>query len=188
MAPATHLIQAGSVTNCEIINCDVAVPPGGGLIKARDEASGNRVVGSRIRQPEDDREVGDDSVVIGADPPRRVGNRSVFIGATDNAGNTRIAGGTAVGYNARADPTSVAIGAHALAGDGAIPHLLQLQVLLTQAGQTDAASAARDMVDELERNVPDKHRVRALWNVVKVGATGNEALAFIHEISHILGL
>jgi len=38
------------------------------------------------------------------------------IGAVDDRGNTIIRGGTAVGYNAQADSTSVAVGAHAGAG------------------------------------------------------------------------
>jgi len=61
--------------------------------------------------------VGTDSVVYGrVAPGLRVGDRSVVVGATDERGHTIIPGGTAVGYGAKADPTSVAIGSGAGGG------------------------------------------------------------------------
>lgn len=61
--------------------------------------------------------VGADSVGMGLIPPgTKIGDRSVLVGATDSNGNTVIPGGTAVGYGAHADPTSVAIGAGAGGG------------------------------------------------------------------------
>ncbi len=58
--------------------------------------------------------VGTGSTVYGNVPPgTRVGGRSVYVGATEANGSTRIGGGTAIGYGASADPTSIAIGAHA---------------------------------------------------------------------------
>ena len=62
---------------------------------------------------EDD--IGDDSVVIGK-VNRKVGNRSVVIGPTDDHGNTIIRGPLAAGYKARAEKNSIAIGAYANAG------------------------------------------------------------------------
>lgn len=83
--------------------------------------------------------VGDESVVIGNDPPSNVGDRSVVVGATDAEGNTRIGGGgTAIGYRARADESSVAIGAHAGAGTGLITQLDALRARLDEAGAEQA--------------------------------------------------
>jgi hypothetical protein len=61
---------------------------------------------------------GKDSTVVGQIPPgSRVGDRSTVVGATDSNGNTILnRGGLAIGNGAKADSTSVAIGAHANAG------------------------------------------------------------------------
>jgi hypothetical protein len=62
--------------------------------------------------------LGKDSVAMGNIPEgSRIGNRSVMVGPTDAHGNTILnQGGLAVGYGAKADSTSTAIGAHANAG------------------------------------------------------------------------
>jgi hypothetical protein len=120
-----------------------------------------------------DRGVGDESVVIGT-PPGSVGDRSVVIGATDANGNVRIGGGVAVGYNAHADPTSVAIGAHAGAESAAIPQLRQLRALLIAGGDESGASATRELVEQLQSHEPSATAVARCWEVVKVAATTNE--------------
>lgn len=59
--------------------------------------------------------VGSDSVVMDrVDPGAIIGPRSVVVGPTDERGNTIFdRGGMAVGYNARADSTGIAVGAKA---------------------------------------------------------------------------
>lgn len=61
--------------------------------------------------------IGDDSVVINKEIVD-IGDRSVFLGATDNNCNTILTTPLAMGYNARAGPNSIAIGAGACAGTG----------------------------------------------------------------------
>lgn len=46
-----------------------------------------------------------------------MGSRNVIVGPTDDKGNVKLGGGTAMGYGAQADPTSVAVGSGAMAGD-----------------------------------------------------------------------
>jgi acyl carrier protein len=61
--------------------------------------------------------LGNDSVGYGHLPPgTKVGDRSVYVGPTDEHGNVRIPGGTAVGNGASAGPNGVALGANANAG------------------------------------------------------------------------
>jgi hypothetical protein len=61
--------------------------------------------------------VGDESVVYG-DVPEDVGNRSTVIRPMPGETNLILnKGGLAMGYGARADSTSIAIGAYANAGD-----------------------------------------------------------------------
>jgi hypothetical protein len=134
-----------------------------------------------------EKQVGDESVVIGT-PPGHVGDRSVVIGPTDSRGNVRIGGGVAVGYNANADATSVAIGAHAGAGTAVMPRLAELRVLFTAAGETDGANAAAELAEQLRSAQPNATKVARCWDVVKVAATTNEALLLVHTIARTLGL
>lgn len=133
--------------------------------------------------------VGDDSVVIGTGVPRHVGNRSVVIGATDARGNTRLEGGTALGYNAHADSTSVAAGAHAGAG-GIIAQLTQLQALLLTVGEFEPAEATADLLQELQAPNPDPSRIKRLWGrvetVASAGATASGVLVLVHQLSPLI--
>lgn len=60
--------------------------------------------------------LGSDNTTYGNVASPTSGSGNTFVGPTDAAGNTVIRGGTAIGRNAHADPTSVAIGANAGAG------------------------------------------------------------------------
>jgi hypothetical protein len=62
--------------------------------------------------------LGKDSTVIGQLPiGSQIGDGSTYVGATDDERNTILnRGGTAIGHGAKADPTSIAIGAGASAG------------------------------------------------------------------------
>jgi hypothetical protein len=66
---------------------------------------------------------GKDSTVYGQVPPgSKIGDGSTVVGATDSDGNTILnRGGLAIGNGAKADPTSIAIGAHANAGTAPTP-------------------------------------------------------------------
>jgi hypothetical protein len=66
---------------------------------------------------------GTDNTLVGNIPNRQItGNGNTIVGATDANGNTILnRGGTAIGIGAKADPTSIAIGAHAGAGVVAQP-------------------------------------------------------------------
>jgi hypothetical protein len=61
---------------------------------------------------------GSNNTVVGNVPARTInGNENTIVGATDDHGNTILnRGGTAIGAGAHADPTSIAIGANAAAG------------------------------------------------------------------------
>jgi hypothetical protein len=61
----------------------------------------------------DDAEVGEDNVVMGKHNFRKIGNRNVIIGATDDRGNTILNKPMTVGYGARGGPGSIVIGAFA---------------------------------------------------------------------------
>jgi hypothetical protein len=135
-----------------------------------------------------ERSVGDESVVIGTGVPDRVGDRSVVIGATDDRGNTIIRGGTAAGYNARADSTSVAVGAHAGAGGDVMAQLRQLQELLERDGHADGAAAAAQLALEVQTPAPDRSRAARLWTAITVFTTGGEALMLTQGIARALGL
>lgn len=184
----TALIQAGRVEDVQFVDSTIPRPRGYGIVHAAERAA--RISSVRSEFPIHDpppESIGDDSVVVGNSAPRRVGNRSVYVGATDAQGNTRIDGGTAIGAGARADSASVAIGAGALAGDDAIPTKLeQLRGLLLADGHAGAAAAAGEIATELEANVPDRARIKTLWTLVKTAATANEAVLLVHEIAHLL--
>lgn len=70
------------------------------------------------RQPR----VGDESVVVGPVPPGGVGNRSTIIGPVDGSTNVILnRGGIAIGADASADSTGIAIGTGANAGNNPRP-------------------------------------------------------------------
>jgi hypothetical protein len=136
----------------------------------------------------DESGVGSESVVIGRGVPSRVGDRSVVIGATDDRGNTRIGGGTAIGYGSRADQSSVAIGAYACAGTDALLQLQELRDQLQASGERTGAEAADQLLAEIRTQEPNRRTVRRLWGEVKVAATTNEALLLVHEVAKALPL
>ena len=126
--------------------------------------------------------IGDDNTLIGVDPPENMGSGNTIIGPTDAAGNTILnRGGVAVGRGARADGTSIAIGAGAMAGSGVFDLLSQLQCLL-EDGHADEASNVAELSAELRKPDCSPSRVRQLWAVIKVAATTNEAATLVAQI------
>jgi hypothetical protein len=62
-------------------------------------------------------QIGNDNTLVNVSIPESLGSGNTFVGATDANGNTILnKGGTAIGKGACADPTSIAIGAGAHAG------------------------------------------------------------------------
>ncbi len=136
--------------------------------------------------------IGDDNTFVFVDPPDDVGSGNTFIGATDGRVNTILnRGGLAIGADAYADETSVAIGARANAGGRqaeALKLLGQLQALLLQAGDDNAADAVVDLGEEVQKPDRSDGRARQLWAVVKVAATTNEAVVLVGRIGALLAL
>jgi hypothetical protein len=152
----------------------------------------------------------DENVVIGPSPGR-IGSGNVFIRAGDggdvrigegtavppgsqlrggDGGGIHIGGGVAIGAGARADPTSVAIGAGAMAGQQLTLEaaLEQLRELLKAAGRTKEASLASDLGAEVNRPMTPERakRIKQLWRAVSVAATTNEAIALVHSIAPVI--
>jgi hypothetical protein len=72
----------------------------------------------------DNAEMGDDNTILGP-VPHKMGSRNTIVADADANGNViHNRGGTAIGYGARADSTSVAIGGRAMGGD--LPQLADL--------------------------------------------------------------
>ncbi|MGA9876815.1 MAG: hypothetical protein WBQ21_13515 [Solirubrobacteraceae bacterium] len=97
-------------------------------------------------------------------------------------------GGTAIGAGARAEGTSVAIGAHALGGD--LPQLAELLAQLRQVfdnvGATEAAQAVADLAEETQVQAPDRDKIRKLWTIIKAAATTNGAITLVTRITPLL--
>jgi hypothetical protein len=67
-------------------------------------------------------QIGSDNTLVNVPVPQNMGSGNTFIGPTDANGDTIYTkGGTAIGKGACADPTSIAIGAGAHAGDCSPP-------------------------------------------------------------------
>jgi hypothetical protein len=133
----------------------------------------------------DKHEMGDDNTVLGP-IPHRMGSRNTIVHDADAHGNViHNKGGTAIGYGARADSTSVAIGVGAMGGD-----LPQLSALLTQlqqvVGDIDTKRAVAEVTAEIQSPSRDDSKIRRLWGAVKVAATGNEAVTLVGRITPLL--
>jgi hypothetical protein len=133
-------------------------------------------------------EIGDDNTVVGPVPVHSGGSRNTFWTAADADGNARISGGTAVGYGAHADSTSVAVGARSMGGD--LPQLsallAQLQQVVGQTGDAKTERAVAEIADEIGSPSRDDSRIRRLWGAIKVAATTNEAVALVGRITPLL--
>jgi Spy/CpxP family protein refolding chaperone len=90
------------------------------LVSTVPKTKTSQVIKSPAKGPAPDNGVvsGTDNTIVGNVPYRSIdGNGNTIVGATDSNGNTILnKGGTAIGNGAKADSTSVAIGAHANAG------------------------------------------------------------------------
>lgn len=119
---------------------------------------------------------GDDNVLIG-DVAGEVGSRNVII-RPGRGDDLRIGGGTAIGFGAHADPTSVAIGTFAIAGttaaceaeiDKFIADLVESDGITAKAKE-DARCKAEELKDELRSPRPRRHVVDPLLTALNAAA------------------
>lgn len=131
--------------------------------------------------------IGKDSVVIG-NISGNIGDRSVFIGATDQFGNTFINQPMAVGNNAMAGPNSIAIGANARAGSDVFILLTQLKEICDNNNHnTETSKNISELIIELKKEHPDSSVVNKIWSSVKNMSTVNGAISLISNISVLIG-
>lgn len=123
--------------------------------------------------------IGEDSVVIG-NVTGNVGNRSVIIGATDSNGNTIINQPMAVGYNAKAGPGSIAIGANAGAGSDIFFLLNNLEFFAQK--EVNSLSEIRDLIQELKIPIKNKSKIQNLWKTINDFKWTAEAFILIKQI------
>lgn len=126
--------------------------------------------------------VGEESVVIG-NVRGNVGNHSVIVGATDSHGNTILNQPMAVGYNAKAGPGSIAIGAYAGAGSDGFLLLNELKEIIKQNGDEKTLENIINLIGELKKPNIDKTKVSQLWENIKSVTTITNAIASITQIS-----
>lgn len=96
-------------------------------------------------------------------PYSEIGDNNTFVGPTDAQGNVRIPSGTAAGFGAYADRTSIALGAHAGAG-------INLQTMLQEVGNAIPTTGDSNLVERFnefcrEINNPQINKAKAkdLW-------------------------
>lgn len=139
--------------------------------------------------------IGKDSVVIGQVPEGlQVGDRSVYVGATDANGNSVLREG-AYGYGARAGKGSLAVGAQASAGSSASAQahseLLQaLAEMLALQQQRDGANrelhaAIHALIAELQGG-RSKSKIQQLWAAVNQGAVFEGGLQLADRAGRLL--
>jgi hypothetical protein len=133
--------------------------------------------------------IGSGNTYVGQGPVPSMGDGNTIYTAADTNGNVLLhEGGTAIGAGARADSTSVAIGAGALGGDQ--PQLLgllaELRQILDKNGAVEAGRALAELRHELQSPSPDYGKLRKLWTVIKTAAATNEAIALITRIAPLL--
>ncbi len=133
--------------------------------------------------------IGSDNTYVGEGPVPAMGDGNTIYTLADANGSVLLnRGGTAIGAGARADSTSVAVGAGALGGD--LPQLFellaQLQQVFDHAGAAEAAHVVAGLADETGRPAPDKHKIDKLWTTVKAAAATNEAISLVARITPLL--
>ncbi len=123
--------------------------------------------------------IGKESVVMGKVPASlNVGDRSVVIGPTDGRGNTIINTPMAVGYGAKADPGSIAIGAYAGAGSHGIEFPDEMKQAMSglvesaiQWQNVELISALKVLANELSQPQKKTSAIIKAWQGVQALAT-----------------
>ncbi len=131
--------------------------------------------------------IGDDNTVIGMPPPR-MGSGNTIINLTDDQGNMILnRGGTAIGRGAVADPTSIAIGATAMAGVPAlVPLLREMAAMMEAADHAAGVDMTDDLIAHIESPNPNPRAIERLWCGLKALATGEELIALAARIEPLL--
>lgn len=133
--------------------------------------------------------IGNDNTYVGPEPAPSMGDGNTIYTLADANGNVILnKGGTAIGAGARADSTSIAIGARAMGGD--LPQLAELLAQLRQVfddeGMAETVEAVEGLVEETETQSPNAHKIGTLWETIKAAATTNEAITLITRITPLL--
>lgn len=133
--------------------------------------------------------IGSDNTYVGEGPVPRMGDGNTIYTLADANGNVIVnRGGTAIGAGARADSTSVAVGAGALGGD--LPQLFELLAQLQQAfnrvGAVEAVHAVAGLADATGRPSLDERKIGKLWATIKAAAVTNEAISLVARITPLL--
>jgi hypothetical protein len=133
--------------------------------------------------------IGSDNTYVGEGPIPAMGDGNTIYTLANASGDVLLnRGGTAIGSGARADSTSVAVGARALGGD--LPQLAelldQLQQVFDHADAVEAAHAAAGLADETGRPSPDERKIGKLWTTVKAAAATSEAISLVARITPLL--
>jgi len=129
---------------------------------------------------------GDDNVIYSARPGTRIrGSRNTIVGATDDRGNTILnQGGLAVGYGARADDTSIAIGVGASAGSDLASVLHTLTRI--QGASPEQIAAATNLIVAAEGTVATHEQVSKWWTTVRSMDSLNGAVELIKRATPLM--
>jgi hypothetical protein len=137
----------------------------------------NRKAGREVSERS---KIGDDNVVVGQ-PPDEMGSGNTIVNIADARANTILnQGGLAIGRNARADATTIAIGTNAMAGTNLVPPLEELRTILARAGDADAAHATSELIVAIQAPVKDERKIQRLVGIVRsAAATAADAVTLM---------
>ncbi|MBN1638096.1 MAG: hypothetical protein JW866_03960 [Ignavibacteriales bacterium] len=129
--------------------------------------------------------IGKDAVVIG-NVNADVGDGSVVINATDSNGNVILNRPMAIGRGAKADNTSIAIGANANAGYDINKALKDLSEIINNSKDEKLKLVFQDFL--IEKGSGDHKKLGSLWHIIETSSTLSGCIAFVQQIGHALGL
>jgi hypothetical protein len=133
--------------------------------------------------------IGKDSVVIG-NVTGTVGDGSVVIGPTDAHGNTIINTPMAVGRNAYADETSIAIGAGASAGRGAdfVSTINRISDAVAETNDPEIVAEFNRLISEFsgENGQPDPVKAKTILETLKTFGALNGSISLIEKAGELI--
>ncbi len=130
--------------------------------------------------------MGDFNTFYKYEPKGNYGHGNTIVGATDNNGNTIITQQTAVGFNAKAGPNSIAIGAFAGAGSDLFHLLQKLEHETASRNNEDEVKVVNELTEELKSQEPDRNRIKVLWATINTFKWVGEVAVLIHEIAQLI--
>lgn len=132
--------------------------------------------------------IGHDNTYVGPGPVPSMGTGNTIWMAAEASGNVIIPGGTAIGVDARADSTSVAVGARAKGGDLSrlLTMLAELQQIVRQADRAQTEQAIEVLRAEVLAPSQDRGKIREVWSGIQGAATMSGAARLVEQISALL--